>query len=352
MNVILKYFVFAVFVYYLQAQDDVYDYVKPTYKKLGGSFIFINGGLMYKNGFGNRDTSIVKVAPFIVSDHKVTNKEYRDIMLWARDNSLEKSLDLLVPDYSTISEAYERYGINCDVLTNYFLDPRYDNYPVVGLKYEQIIEFLKLKSKKDKVKYRLMNEDEFDFLVNEVKNVNINGDLRILQNNLFDDSIKKQIARDNELSDVTALDFKTPKSTKNGARFLCWKTDKSLCGGKKKKVKKVVSRSLALYNPVNYYNLRLNSFSLNEANPFYSDVYRYLPNEFLVYDLIGNLYEITFSHKDISEFNVSDFNDYYFVLCGGSCFDYYEDIASNIPKFFDTYDAIRCDRGFRLVRDL
>lgn len=308
-----------------------------NFVKSSDSFVKINGGFMYKNGPGNANSTLVKVNSFYVKDRKVTNRDYRDIMLFARDRGLNRSVDILVPDYTLSIETLNMYGIGCDRLTSYFLDPKYDDYPVVGLTYEQILEYIRLKSEKDGVRYRLLTDDEYDFLIYEVSNVYSGGDVKIIQNECFDDTFKNLVELKNDAIRLENLKIRE-ENIKNKHK---------LCGKKKNPG---IEKNLLKYDFMSYYNLRPKGLALGYSRPFYTSVYKYSPNGFLIYDLIGNLYEVTCRESDLSEY--SDVENYSFILCGGSCFDFYDDIINDVPKFYDYYDTIRYDRGFRLVKDV
>ena len=292
---------------------------------------------MYRNGCGNRNTSIAKVGDFYVQQGKVSNKVYRDMIVWANKTGNKESADLMIPDYSYLDEN-NKDGITCNRLTDYFLDPKYDDYPVVGITYQQILEFIRLKSKKDGVKYRLMTNEEYEFLIYDVKNVRINGDTKIIQNESFDDVIKNKIAEENERIKLDNIIIKQ-KAKKN---------KKKLCG-RKAMSSEFKERELVNYNFKEYYNLRYKGLEINSKKPFYTNIYSHSPNDLLIYDLVGNVYEITCQEKDLSEY--SDAEDYVFTLRGGSCFDFYEDIVEEVPAFYEGYDDVRYDRGFRLVKD-
>ena len=304
-----------------------------NYVKLDNCFVKINGGFMYKNGPGSKDTYIKHVDPFIVCDHRVTNKDYKDVMIWARDKGLEESVNKLIPDYSEIPiDMYGRYNINCARLTDYFLNEKYNDYPVVGITYEQIVEYIRLKSMMDNVTYRLLSDDEYDFLVYEVKNTFEDGDLQIVQNKCFDDGFKSMIDLCNDSIRLENIKIKGAK--------------KSICGKKKTKG---IEKPLIKYDFKHFYNLRERGLDINAGYPFYTSIYKYSPNGFLVYDLVGNLYEITCREKDLSKYcNVEEYD---FILCGGSCFNFYDNVVGKVPSFYDNYDSFRCDRGFRLAMD-
>ena len=327
------------------------------YRKEKTDLIYIPGGMMYRNGIGNKDSKLIKVNPFLVYDHKITNKEYRDVLTKAKNKRLRnvEFLKKLVPDYRGVNESLSSYRINESTLTNYFL--KNDDCPVVGLTYFQIMEFIKLKSEIDGKKYRLMTPDEFDFCVYEVKNVKRNGDIEIEQMDFFDDNIKKRIQIINEgiISENNEIDKKLNKGK-----------DKKKNKKKKKNIKNkggvgnidnyIDKKPLKIYRPSDYFNLREKVFKYNVSGPMYTQSYKYKPNGFLIYDLIGNTYEITKDYfNEAEDFNISkkdeDINEkLVFTLCGGSCFDYYDNVKIE-QKFEDRYDSIRYDRGFRLVID-
>ena len=323
------------------------------YRKEKNDLIYIPGGMMYRNGIGNRESKLVKVKPFMVFDHKITNKEYRDILLIAKKRRLRNKAFLrkMVPNYSQVINTLKDYGINESIMTDYFL--KEDNCPVVGLTYSQILEFIKLKSEIDGKNYRLMTPDEFDFCAYEVKNVQKADDTDIIQMEFFDDNIKNKIQIINE--GITNANNEIDKKL-NGNN----KKNKKKKNNKTGKVGNMNSfeekRPLEIYRPSDYFNLREKVFRYNASSPMFTPSYKYKPNGFLIYDLIGNTYEITKENFDPAEdFNISNdpnsLNEKLtFILCGGSCFDYYDNVKIE-RKLEDNYESIRFDRGFRLVLD-
>ena len=320
------------------------------YRKEKMDIIYIPGGVMYRNGIGNKNSKLVRVNPFLVYDHKVTNKEYRDVLIIAKKRKLRKAsfLKKLVPDYRGVKDSLGDYDISESTLVDYFMHK--DNYPVVGLTYFQIMEFIRLKSEIDGKKYRLMTPDEFDFCVYEVKNIKKDNDIDIIQMEVFDENIKNniqtindRIKAENDEVDNKLKDFNKNKKNK-----------------KKKKLDKRDAKSylekkrLQIYRPSDYFNLRDKDVNFLKKKLMFTQSYKYKPNGFLIYDLIGNTYEITKELFDASEdFNINKNDEdisekLVFTLCGGSCFDYYDNVKIE-QKFEDKYDSIRYDRGFRLV---
>ena len=329
------------------------------YRKEKTDLIYIPGGMMYRNGIGNKNSKLIRVNPFLVYDHKITNKEYRDVLKIAIKKRLRKNsfIKKLVPDYSLAKESLSSYNINESTLTRYFL--KEDNSPVVGLTYFQIMEFIRLKSEIDGKKYRLMTPDEFDFCAYEVKNIKKDDDIEIEQMEFFDDNIRKriQIINDNIIAENEEIDKKINKDSN--------KKSKNKKNKKKNKKKNVgigninnygEKKTLKIYRPSNYFNLREKVFKHNANRPMFTQSYKYKPNGFLIYDLIGNTYEITKDYfNEAEDFNINkkeeDINNkLVFTLCGGSCFDYYDNVKIE-QKFEDRYDSVRFDRGFRLVID-
>ena len=320
------------------------------YRKERTDLIYIPGGMMYRNGIGNKESKLVRVNSFYVFDHKVTNAEYIRVLQTAKKMKLRSNdfLKKLIPCYKQVSDSLSNYGLNESVMTDYFLNK--SSYPVVGLTYYQILEFIKLKSEIDGKKYRLMTPDEFDFCVYEVKNIQKKDDIEIEQMEFFDDNIKNKIQIINEGITLAnnELDKKNSKKKKK----------------KKNKVNNIgninnynMKKPLEIYRPSDYFNLREKVFKYNDSSPMFTPVYKYKPNGFLIYDLIGNTYEITKNNFDPAEdFNISKDAEsikekMVFILCGGSCFDYYDNVKIE-RKFEDNYESIRFDRGFRLVLDV
>jgi len=323
------------------------------YRKEKVDLIYIPGGMMYRNGIGNKNSKLIKVNPFFIYDHKVTNKEYRDVLKIAKKRKLRKQkfLQKLIPDYSGARETLSSYNINESTLTEYFL--KNDNCPVVGLTYFQILEFIKLKSEIDGKKYRMMTPDEFDFCVYEAKNVRKDGDIEIVQMEFFDENIKNeiQLINDGIIAENNEIDGKINKEKRKKKKNK--KKNKAGVGNMNNYLEK---KSLKIYRPSDYFNLREKVFKHNSTSPFFTQSYKYKPNGFLIYDLIGNTYEITKDYfNDAEEFNINKKNEdlsekLVFTLCGGSCFDYYDNVKIE-QKFEDRYDSVRFDRGFRLVID-
>jgi formylglycine-generating enzyme required for sulfatase activity len=327
------------------------------YRKEKTDLIYIPGGMMYRNGIGNKNSKLIRVSPFLVYDHKVSNKEYRDVLKIAKKRKLRKQkfLQKLVPDYSGARETLSSYKINESTLTDYFL--KNDNSPVVGLTYFQILEFIKLKSEIDGKKYRLMTPDEFDFCVYEVKNVRKDDDIEIVQMEFFDENIKNQIqiinegiiAENNEIDNKMNKDKKKKKKKKS-------KKNKNGDVGVGNMNNYAEKKPLKIYRPSDYFNLREKVFKYNSTSPMFTQSYKYKPNGFLIYDLIGNTYEITKDYfNEAEDFNMNKKDEdlsekLVFTLCGGSCFDYYDNVKIE-QKFEDRYDSVRYDRGFRLVID-
>ena len=325
------------------------------YRKEKTDLIYIPGGMMYRNGIGNKNSKLIRVNPFFVYDHKVSNKEYRDVLKIAKKRKLRKQkfLQKLVPDYSGARETLSSYKINESTLTDYFL--RCDNSPVVGLTYFQILEFIKLKSEIDGKKYRLMTPDEFDFCAYEVKNVRKDDDIEIVQMEFFDENIKNQIQIVNEgiIAENAENDKKKNKNKKKNKKN---KKNKKVSGGVGNMNNYREKKSLKIYSPSDYFNLREKVFKYNSKSPMFTQSYKYKPNGFLIYDLIGNTYEITKDYfNEAEDFNMNKKDEdlsekLVFTLCGGSCFDYYDNVKIE-QKFEDRYDSVRFDRGFRLVID-
>lgn len=326
------------------------------YRKEKTDLIYIPGGMMYRNGIGNKNSKLIRVNPFLVYDHKVSNKEYRDVLKIAKKRNLRKQkfLQKLVPDYSGARETLSSYKINESTLTEYFL--KNDNSPVVGLTYFQILEFIKLKSEIDGKKYRLMTPDEFDFCVYEVKNVRKDDDIEIVQMEFFDENIKNQIQiiNDGILAENNEIDRKMNKDKKKNKKKK--KNKNKSNGGVGNMNNYVEKKSLKIYRPSDYFNLREKVFKYNSTSPMFTQSYKYKPNGFLIYDLIGNTYEITKDYfNEAEDFNMNKKDEdlsekLVFTLCGGSCFDYYDNVKIE-QKFEDRYDSVRYDRGFRLVID-
>ncbi len=113
----------------------------------------------------------VRVGDFMISDHEVTNSEYKQFLNWVKDSITAKTgkrdikpgefiykyidqngkpLELAVYPDTAIWVTEFPNSLN-DPLLNYFHHPAYSNYPVVGLSYHQVnayIHWLNVRLKK------------------------------------------------------------------------------------------------------------------------------------------------------------------------------------------------------------
>ena len=69
-----------------------------------------------------------------------------------------------------------------------------------------------------------------------------------------------------------------------------------------------------------------------------------------MYDIVGNTLEITSPNRGVC-FNLDAARNTIFLLCGGSCFDFYN-LVKIENKQIDRYNVVRYDRGFRLVVEI
>ena len=298
-------------------------------------FVKIKGGKMYKKDKNANNSGIVNIEPFFVSPFKVTNRDYKNVMVYAKKNKLTESFNILVPDYSKISDSIKNYNLEPSAFLNYF--ENYNDYPIVGLTYRQIIEFINVKSKMDGVRYRLLTPDEYDFIAYEVENIiNDRGNLEIIQRDSFDETKKKRIEF---INDVSKQDGALNKDKKGRCGNTCRK--------KKKVNNKVKVNKKLVYRFFDYFNLRDSNFTNPYEKIFFNKVNKYEPNIFGVYDIVGNTLEITSANKTVC-FDLDEASTNIFTLCGGSCFDFY-DLVKVENKQTDRYDDVRCDSGFRLV---
>lgn len=303
-------------------------------------FVKIKGGRMYAKDKTGKNSGIITLEPFFVSPFKVTNRDYKNVMLYAKNNKMTESFEILVPDYSINIDSVEQYGIKSGDIENYF--ENYDDYPVVGLTYRQIIEFINIKSKMDKVRYRLLTPEEYDFIAYEVENIdNGNGGIEIIQNDCFDDTTKDKLVLDEKLEEY---DNKLKDAQKSRCGKICNKKNKKKSNVENKNIKKK-------YNFLDYYNLRSDVVVSDiYGKVFFSKVNKYSPNSLGVYDIVGNTLEITSPNRGVC-FNLDAARNTIFLLCGGSCFDFYN-LVKIENKQIDRYNVVRYDRGFRLVVEI
>lgn len=213
------------------------------------SMIAIKGGYFFSGGHKTKNTEKKFVSNFYICDHKVTNKEYREMLLWCQENNRSDDYNFLQIDFKikndTCQEVCKEYCIDENFLKDYFNSYKYNDYPVVCTTYEQKIRYLYLQSIRTGFQCRLPHDYEIEFLALEVENENDkNGNIKIYQNKTFD--YKKKIKNKN-------------------------------------------------YNFLKFFNLKdsnnSNFYNKNKKTNTYTSYNTYEPNIYNIYDIVGNVFE-------------------------------------------------------------
>ncbi|RYD74862.1 MAG: hypothetical protein EOP53_17495, partial [Sphingobacteriales bacterium] len=174
----------------------------------GGSFI---KGYTDKYSASKTDTTLLagikrekdSVADFYISDHEVTNAEYRAFVLWVQDSAAAHSPgEALVssapsgfsrnvytysfkgnigqinvyPDTAIFQKEYP-YMKDDYTAKNYFTDEKYNDYPVIGVSWQQANAYCHWRTnqynkinKKQAVEFRLPTEAEWEFAAIGISN--------------------------------------------------------------------------------------------------------------------------------------------------------------------------------------
>ena len=255
------------------------------------SMVEIKGGYFFFGGYKTKNSELKYVPGFYICNHKVTNREYRELLEWCKKNKKMDEYNFLQINFKIKDESAKKYGVDEDFLKMYFNSSKYDNYPVVCTTYSQKLKYLELQSLKTGDQHRLPHDYEFEFLALEVENPNDGSDFKIIQNKSFDERIKKKC--------------------KN-------------------------------YNPLQYFNLsdpnKINSHKKKSNN--YTSYDNYKPNLYNIYDLVGNVFE------QCSD--VYDKREKVKIIKGGAFYSDYELLKIENKTPVNIKDN-RFDVGFRCV---
>ena len=157
------------------------------------SMVEIKGGYFFFGGYKTKNSELKYVPGFYICNHKVTNREYRELLEWCKKNKKMDEYNFLQINFKIKDESAKKYGVDEDFLKIYFNSSKYDNYPVVCTTYSQKLKYLELQSLKTGYQHRLPHDYEFEFLALEVENPNDGSDFKIIQNKSFDERIKKKM---------------------------------------------------------------------------------------------------------------------------------------------------------------
>ena len=203
----------------------------------------INGGYFFYGGYKTKQSELKFVPRFIICDHKITNKEYRDIIDWCKKNKRDDDVKILQIKTKTKNKNLQRYGLDENFLDVYLTSSKYDDYPVISTTYEQKTKYIELYGLKNNLRCRLPHDYEIEFLLSSAECHNNNGDITTTQYKSFDEDLKKE-------------------------------TD---------------------YDPSKYFNVHVFNDdrykTKNKETLNYTPYNQYKPNKYGVYDLMGNVFE-------------------------------------------------------------
>jgi formylglycine-generating enzyme required for sulfatase activity len=203
----------------------------------------INGGYFFYGGYKTKQSELKFVPRFIICDHKVTNREYREMLDWCKKNKRNEDFNFLQINTKINNKTLHRYGLNENFLDIYLTSSKYDDYPIVSTTYAQKIKFIELYGLKNNLKCRLPHDYEIEFLLSSAECTNNNGDITTTQYQNFDEDFKKE-------------------------------TD---------------------YDPSKYFNIHVFNDdrykNKNKETLNYTPYNQYKPNKYGIYDLMGNVFE-------------------------------------------------------------
>ena len=209
-------------------------------------FIFIPETTFFFHGYKNNNSEIVTLHDFWICNHKITVGEYRDCINFYKDNKNDEMVKFLTPQ----DKEY--------VVSQYYTSPGHYNDPIryVSLKQvEKYCEWLSSTTKDSQIVFSIIDEMQWECVAFEATNYqDKEGRLRIKQRGSLLEGLEY---KEDRRKDVTAM-----------------------------------------------YNI---SFNTDFENKSYRILpyNKYKPNSMGVYDMIGNLREITYSnYKEKSKYRV------------------------------------------------
>ncbi len=106
---------------------------------------------------------------FFIDKTEVTNLNYREFLTWVKENDLA-NYEAMLPD----TAVWHSENPSSTIEKIYFRQPAYNNYPVVGVSYDQALAYSNWRSnmfnslnKGKKVKYRLPTVTEWETIANQ-----------------------------------------------------------------------------------------------------------------------------------------------------------------------------------------
>lgn len=200
-------------------------------------FIYIPETTFYLHGSKNKNSELVTLHPFWICNHKITVGEYRDCINFYKDNKNDEMVKLLTPQ----DKEY--------VVSQYYTSPEHYDDPIryVSLKQvEKYCEWLSSTTKDSQIVFSIINEMQWECVAFEATNYyDKEGRLRIKQR----ESLLEGLGyKENKRKDVTAM-----------------------------------------------HNISFNTDLKNKDHRI-TPYNKYTSNSMGVYDIIGNLREITYSN--------------------------------------------------------
>ena len=203
----------------------------------------INGGYFFYGGFKTTQSELKFVPGFIIGDHEITNREYREILDWCIKTERYDDFKFLQINTKINNKTLQEYGIDENFLDIYLTSSKYDDYPVVCTTYAQKIKYIELYGLKNNLTCRLPHDYEIEFLLSSAECTNNNGDITTTQYQSFDEDLKKETDYD-------------PSKYFN----------------------------IHVFNDDRYKNKKKETLNYTPYN-------QYKPNKYGIYDLMGNVFE-------------------------------------------------------------
>lgn len=121
-----------------QAQKNSIGDMIKRYKEADPNLILIEGGTYQMGALAPNDIERrVTVSSFYIDATEVSNQEYRAFVEWARVVEKNKDWQGLLPDTTVWMDHYNKENLGEKLAKDYFRNPAFDYYPVVGITWKQ-----------------------------------------------------------------------------------------------------------------------------------------------------------------------------------------------------------------------
>ena len=87
----------------------------------------IKGGYFFYGGYKTKQSELKFVPRFIICDHKVTNREYREMLDWCKKNNRNEDFNFLQINTKINNKTLHRYGLNEKILDISLKRAKYDD---------------------------------------------------------------------------------------------------------------------------------------------------------------------------------------------------------------------------------